>query len=278
MITAFATLIGATSPIIVALIQSNKEKPQIGTKIYLPDNVVLPSQKPKIRWFVVLFFSLLGGFVGYGMAKLYSAPPTSPTVETTAIPITPKTPTPIFTSSPSILFNEDFEDGKAQNMTYIADGWKVIADETGNKVYDIDNSTGSNFPAINFGSANWRDYEIKLRTRFLENKDTWSIIYFRNSKDYSAYVVSLDLRYTSLNYNPKGNGWVKITQREYNLKKNIWYWVRIEAKGSEINIFIDDVLIVSANDTRFNSGYINIQAGQYAHSQFDDIQVKSLSK
>ncbi|MBI5841839.1 MAG: hypothetical protein HZB19_17255 [Chloroflexi bacterium] len=70
IITAIAALVGAVSPIIVALIQSNKDKqPQTGG-IILPSNVILHQPKIRVRWSVILIFSFVFGVLGYGMALL----------------------------------------------------------------------------------------------------------------------------------------------------------------------------------------------------------------
>ncbi|MBK9780680.1 MAG: hypothetical protein IPP55_11615 [Anaerolineales bacterium] len=66
--------------------------------------------------------------------------------------------------------------------------------------------------------------------------------------------------------------------REYDLEKNIWYWINIEAKGSEIKISINDYVVINTDDTLFNTGSITMQAGQHTHMQIDDIQVTSLEK
>lgn len=280
IITAFAALIGAASPIIVALIQNNKEKPQRLTGILIPGNVVLNGPKKQTQWYVVLFFAFLGGFIGYGAAKLISpAPPPETTPVTTTFPSASETQTLTLIPTGTDLFDENFEDGKAQKVAYISGNWQIVTDESGNKVYDMDNSTGSGFPGIYLGSPSWKDYEIKFRTRFLEGRKPWVIIYFRSDgTDSDGYVISIDLENTSLNYISHGSSWQGITNREYSLTKNVWYWVRIEAKGAEIKVSIDDVLVINTEDTRYNAGHVTIQTGQYTHAQFDDIQVLSLEK
>ena len=77
LITALATLIGAISPIIVAFIQSGRNKQQ--KSILLPPDVVL-YPRTKINWFVVLFFAVVSGVVGYGGAKIFKSNPSLSTV------------------------------------------------------------------------------------------------------------------------------------------------------------------------------------------------------
>jgi hypothetical protein len=63
---------------------------------------------------------------------------------------------------------------------------------------------------------------------------------------------------------------------EFNLNKDTWYWINIEAKGSGIKISIDDYVVINTDDALFSSGSITMQAGQFTHLQLDDVQVTSL--
>ena len=287
LITALATLIGAISPIIVAFIQSGRNKQQ--KSILLPPDVVL-YPRTKINWFVVLFFAVVSGVVGYGGAKIFKSNPSlstvipsnietpiSTSILTTKIPISnnqiPETPL----QDSSVLFDEDFEDEKAQKISYISGEWQIITDETGNKVYDIDNSKSSGYPKIDFGSKDWKDYEAKFRVRFLEGDNREAIVYFRGTNN-GAYVTSVGLAYTTINYTINGSSWKEMILREYDLEKNIWYWISVEAKGSEIKKSINDYVVINTDDTLFNTGSITMQAGQHTHMQIDDIQVTSLEK
>jgi outer membrane protein assembly factor BamD (BamD/ComL family) len=216
---------------------------------------------------IYLFMSLGGG-----------TPPAS-----TVMTESKATPSPMSLTSATInqpiLFSEDFEDGIAQEVTYAAYGWRILTDETGNKVYDIDNSKGSDFPGVDLGSQSWKDYKIEFRTRFLGDSNALTVIYFRHdATDYRSYVVSLNLTDIFLGYDPKGGDWNLITDPKYDLKKNIWYWVQIEVKGTEIKVFIDNNPVININDSHYSAGGVTIQAGPRTHAQFDDIQVISLEK
>jgi len=194
-----------------------------------------------------------------------------------SVPEKTSTPSNIATGDSSILFNEDFEDGKTQQVVYSEKEWQIVLDETGNNVYDVDNSKGSGFPRIHLGSNSWKDYEISFRARIISG--SWIIIYFReNELTASSYVADIRLDSVALNYTTQGSAWKLITSRQHNLKRNEWYWVNIQAKGSEIKITINDVVIIFTDDTRHTYGRAEIQAGQYTHAQFDDIKVISLER
>lgn len=279
LITAIGSLLGgiigqiitASATVKAAKIKEEANLPQLSKdeKTRSWGRVITGAVFGAIATLIILFL------LGMIPPNTENPPPTA--IAVTKTPVS-KTQTPATTSSDSsILFNEDFEDGKAQKVTYVSGGWEIISDETGNKVYDIDNSNGSGFPEIDFGSESWKDYKIKFRVRFLES--AWAIVYFRGvGTTYGAYVASIDLSNTSLNYTANGSNWKVMTNREYPLKKDTWYWVTIEANGAEIKVSINDSIVINTDDTLFNSGRITMQAGQYTHMQVDDIQVVSLEK
>jgi hypothetical protein len=203
----------------------------------------------------------------------------SPTPIVTAEGKTPQSPVSSTSapSNPSILFIEDFEDEKTQQVTYSDKEWQIVTDETGNKIYDVDNSKGSGFPGIYLGTNAWKDYETNFRMRIISG--SWVVAYFRqNESSNSSYVADIRLDGTSLNYSLNGSGWITINTRQHPLKRNEWYLISIQAKGSEIKITVNDTVVVFTDDTKYTYGRVNIQAGQYTHAQFDDIQIKALNK
>jgi hypothetical protein len=281
IITALAALIGATSPIVVALIQSSKEKQQSDKGILLPSNVVLHRPRLQIQWLAVFSFAILGGFVGYGGARLASSnPPNESPTMTATISIASETPASTFKSDTSTLFHEDFEDGKVQNILNISGNWQVIIDETGNKVYEMDNSKGTGYPGIEFGTTDWSNYEVKYRMRIISLETGETAIGFRRDETrMKQYQAIIDLSKIVLVYNlPENHDWHYITTRTYDFTRNVWHWVKVKAQGSELSVSVDDMLLISADNTLYNTGSIELSVWPYSHLQFDDIQVTSLKK
>lgn len=134
IITAISTLVGALSPIIVTLIQSSKEK-QNNNGILLPSNVVLHRPKTQVRWLTILFFAFLGGFVGFSIANLSKAIPSTqipPVIEGTPIIETPTLATimtaPASSTLPSTNIGSPIE---SEGMMYIPSGEFLMGSETG---------------------------------------------------------------------------------------------------------------------------------------------------
>lgn len=207
-------------------------------------------------------------------------PSDTPTPKLTNTPLPPTSiPTPTIIVPGSILFEEDFEDGKAQKVAHISGNWQIVMDESGNKVYNIDNSNGFAFPSIDFGSTTWKDYAIEYRVKFLSDKSKWGILEFRRSEDGShKYVVSLDATAVNLLYTLQGTDWRPITALEYNFKRGVWYSVRVEVRGVEIKVYIDDSLTINTEDSQISVGSLNMQVGPGTHVQFDDIRVIALGQ
>jgi hypothetical protein len=181
------------------------------------------------------------------------------------------TPTPI-----GLVYEENFEDGRAENISYVSGNWQIISDLNGNMVYDIDNTETSKFPGIDFGSTRWKDYVVEYRVKMLGSSTTtpWVISEFRRSADASdKYVLSIESPRISLHYTTHGVDWQSITTREYIFREGVWYSVRVEVRDTEIKISINDSVLIDTVDSKINRGALNIQVGPGTHAQFDDIQV-----
>jgi hypothetical protein len=286
-ITALATLIGAISPIIVALIQASKDKQQ--NNVLLPPNVVL-KPKTKINWLIVFFFAIFSGIIGFGGAKAIryesSTTPISEVIDPNAVSAKN---TPTETTAPQantilpqdslVLFSEDFEDGKAQKVSSILGDWQVISDETGNKVYDIASPKGNFYPTIKFGTISWDNYIIEYRFKFVGNGDNWTSVGFRrNQTGLALYLVPFSENGITLLYTDTAGKWFELVNRSYSIEKDTWHQIRVEANGENIDIYIDEKTTITTTDTLYKSGSAELTVGPNTHMQFDDIIVMSIKK
>ncbi|MBG0785457.1 MAG: serine/threonine protein kinase [Anaerolineaceae bacterium] len=177
----------------------------------------------------------------------------------------------------NVVFFEDFDDGMAQQIKGVDGDWRILSDELGGKVYDIDNSNGSGFPGIDFGESFWDDYLVKLSVRYLEGQDKWVIIEFRRSANAeNKYIISFGADGVWLYYSTASTGWQLITMRTFNIKSEVWYNLEIEMSRTIITVKIDGDILIQTEDSRFSKGSINIQVGPATHAQFDNIEVISL--
>lgn len=197
-----------------------------------------------------------------------STPGTKPSASYTPTIVYPQiqttSPDTVSSNDSSILFSEDFEDGRAQNFSYISGDWKIVQENTGNKVYEIDNSGVSGFSStLSFGLSTWQNYEMQYRVKMLNliGYDVPEVIVCFNYDDNNSptgYVLNLQPSSEVADLVP-----VKLGQwqqngisRRYTYSSNVWYDIRIVAQKNIIQIYINNALIT---DTDFQTKAGNIQ-------------------
>ncbi len=221
-----------------------------------------------------------GNSSGKMATGLQSTETGTPVASPTALPATPMETMPATATASElpVLLSEDFEDGKFQKAGYIYGDWQIVPDETGNSIYDMDNSQQKGFPSIDFSTPRSSDFSFRFRMRMLDSGTGWTVVEFRRTEDGSQkYVVSIQMDNVSLYYTDTGYNWTSITTRAYPLSTDDWHQVQIDARGSEIKVTVDDYVVINTDDTRYTSGFFNIQVGDYSHVQFDDFQILSLT-
>lgn len=210
-------------------------------------------------------------------------PTTAPTLQApTATDVV--TPSPTVTLTPttpapgSVLFDEDFEDGRAQDFTYMSGNWNVLLDETGNQVLDGDNRFKPQDPlSFGFGAAEWTDYaldyDIKLRNPTADVR-----MIFRNS-DQGSYVHRLSLYYSHMAVfvSFPGDNWSLLKSRTYSFNRGVWYHVRLEVQGETIRAFINEKLEIETTDSQIHAGGLDFGVMAPTRVQLDNLRVTVLA-
>jgi hypothetical protein len=257
--------IGAYATIKAAKIKEEKKENQTSTN---------KSEKITL-WKGVIAGTIIGTILTLVALSFFGAfPPRSGTTS-------PTSTATIENTADSVLFSEDFEDGKSQNLIPLEGNWKVVLDETGNFVYDIDNMLGNRYVGASFGSVLWKDYTVSYRARLLEYNGQKSQItlYFRNSSwggDSYEQNIKFD-NYVHLGF-WSGNTWTRIKSSNFNFGTDTWYSVKIEAYGQKITVYINDEKVIDIQDNRRDSGQLVLALGLNTHAQFDDILVTTKEK
>lgn len=195
------------------------------------------------------------------------SPPTTvskPTVQATAF-------------AESVLFEENFADGKAKGFTYWDGGtWNVVTDETGNKVYEIDNRNGSKHPRLIFGSLDWKNYALEYRTRMLDSKGEAGILTYFRSENFVNYDLQLQRYWGRVVVGLWDGIEREIKGQSFYWVNGRWYSVRVEVKNIQIRVLIDQSLIIDVTDSRRDKGAVGLAVSPGMYAQFDDIRVTAL--
>ncbi len=191
------------------------------------------------------------------------------------------------TTPPSMMGNfivdENFEDGLAQDFFSASGNWKIVS-ENDNQVWDIDNSTGSDYAGVNFSEeVTGQNYTIQYRVKmlnFVKNATPEIILYFRGDDKGNSNVQAYTPDYNgsklvTLGRTTNNVGWEAISTQVYPFATDNWYTIQIVAQDNEFKIYVDNKLIINSNDSQVTSGNITLQVGPGAHVRFDDIFVSN---
>lgn len=240
-------------------------------------------------------FSLLGIIIGLvigaiatlailAFAGFISTPISTPTAPLAKLTNTPTEISTESTNRGNILFAENFESGSTDKFRNMSGLWRVVKDETGNWVYEIDNTGKINdWPSTMLDSSSWQNYVIEYRIRLLQFGNLPNIgaqIGFR-----SVGSDTLSLANYNLSLVPHNQGlWLgydddiaknyqMLASRDYQVEINKWYKIRIDIIGTLIIIFVNDKEELYANDYKLKTGSIGLRVGPEMQVQYDDILI-----
>jgi len=217
-------------------------------------------------------------------------PPTStptpipPTASRTPKPSATVVPSPTEIVPGAVLFEEDFEDGKADNFVYIGDNWSVTTEDNGNKVFEVNTNTEANIKnneggGVGFGSEDWTNYSAEYRVKMLNwRANTWLSFRSTIGDNQTYYVEWLSAEYDTVNLfiNLNYGGWENLKTLENSVWDKRWYRVKVEAQGTRLRVYLDDILMLQTDDTHIKSGGFNMGVFPGTHAQFDDIRITAL--
>jgi len=192
-----------------------------------------------------------------------------------------KTQTPAFTNQ-TLIFSEDFENGKASGFSFDGGEWEIGKDKS-NQVLEVDStslSSGTVARAI-FGPSDFNNGVIEFLFRFnLFASDATASVRFRFTGN-STYSLSFLQNQVNLGYRDSQNDWYlepfsEETSHPFRFETGIWYSMRLEARGSEFTVLIDDNRIFNAKDERLGKGSLEFTLNPGFKAMFDDVSVWEL--
>ncbi len=184
-----------------------------------------------------------------------------------------RTPTPI--PATSILYQTDFEDGRARGWVTEGGSWEVITEDNGNRAYR--GSGGSDGGSTRVGSSNWKDYALEFR--FKRIKGDLLEIFFRRQNFENTCALGIYPPFggdVGLRRMKTGQDWTVFNQQPLPLSANDWNTVHIEVRGDLIRASINGRSLPDAHDSTFLTGYVGLLVGEDTVMLFDDIRVWSL--
>lgn len=186
----------------------------------------------------------------------------------------------------AVLFEEDFENFNVQKFAYVSGGWRVSINDDGNKVFAIKTNTESAIKndfgeSITFGLKSWENYSAEYRVKMLSPKANVFMKFRSTMGDNKAYYVEwMSAEYDTMSLHIKHDleQWEPLQFLDNVFWDERWYRVRIEAQGSRLRVYLNDNLMLQADDARITHGGLEIGVTTGTDALFDDIRVIALGK
>jgi len=223
----------------------------------------------------ILYLGLISAFLfivtacsGQGMTDL-AVQQTQVAIQQTKV-VVEQTQAALSTSQPSSLvgdnlFRDDFDDGKADEWIPAMGTWNVVEGEYVCLGYDS---------RALVGQDSWTDYIVTAKVKSGMSDDINAGVMGR-VQDANNYYLALIYQGTARIYLRTPNGWQELASVLYSSVNGKWYKVGLEFQGTKIKMYIDDVLVVTAEDAVILKGKIGLDCSQ-SESYFDDVNVTAI--
>ena len=163
-----------------------------------------------------------------------------------------------------IFFKDDFETGYADDWL-LETGWKVERDGRNYVLNGIEHNW------VRFsGGQRWSDYSFKSRVKLID----YNVHLNYRVSDNGRYFIGFHHDGLYLQKETPWGTFYELASESGLHNYNTWYTVEIKGVGSNIKIYVDDVLKIDYTD--FNPlyyGSIAFETLENSHVYFDDIEV-----
>lgn len=239
---------------------------------------------------IAIFLAVIGVIIAL-LAWLAPFSPigTSPLIRKNANEITPNvvsTPNVEQWTRGSLIEDENFNDKNANNWKTIFGNVEIVEIlENGQSNYVLQLESGSTELRL---SQNISDYAVETKIMQVSGNEGLGMIQIRMSP-YSGgcgqyYQTYIDVKQDWLSlveFDPikcdENRETGLFGARKIDLSMKAWYLLRIEAKGANIRVYLDNVLQVSDQDDKLKSNLIALTTWGGVHRfYFDDVKVWEL--
>jgi len=195
---------------------------------------------------------------------------------------TPNTIAALSSESFTYRDSDGFEDGNADGWTPLTvSRWQVVLDE-GNFVYWLNTTVFDSLPGQRLGeysllAASYGDFTFTAKAKLgdpisRELADYAVIFGYQDPENYYYVMFNNQQSATQLSKVSNGSRIELVTADSDWLKDNDYHKIEVSRAGSEIKVYFDSRLILSANDDSLGAGKIGV--GSYNDSAyFDDVSV-----
>ncbi|HEX6352528.1 right-handed parallel beta-helix repeat-containing protein [Actinophytocola sp.] len=172
-------------------------------------------------------------------------------------------------ASAATLFSENFEDGTADGWTRSGGSWSVVTD--GSRAYQ---QSGASTDARALVGGTWTDQAVQIRVKpgTFNGTGRHVAVLARAQNTSNYYYLGLSNTGSVVLGKRSGGGFSTLASAPAAVPTGTWQTLRLEAFGTTLKGFVNNVALVTASDGTFASGRVGA-ATYYASASFDDVQV-----
>ncbi len=170
--------------------------------------------------------------------------------------------------SAATLLSDDFEDGNSMGWSTNGGSWSMVTD--GTKVYKQSSISANAYSYT--GTSTWSNYYLQARIKPLAfNGTDRSVSLCARFKDTNNFYFARLSNANTLQIGKKVGGVTStLTSKAYTISTGAWYTVKLVLNSSQIDLYVNGVLELSASDTSLTTGRIGLYTA-YTSAEFDDI-------
>ena len=190
----------------------------------------------------------------------------------TPTPYPTNTPYPTFTPIPTsvpehILFEDNFDDGNLNGWTIKSGSWDVVDGQL--------RCIASHDARIIAGDGTWEDYSISADLASISGSVDVGILgrLLNEAHNYQGQLWNEKARIKVWD-----EDWSDITAESFPATNDIWYNLRLEFRGTNVKLYINNLLAAIAEDTMYQNGKIGLRCASNSQAYFDNVVVTRLSE
>ena len=187
-------------------------------------------------------------------------------------------PTPVsvenIPKSQDVLFSDDFEDGNTDGWNEVSGTWSIETD--GSKVYKQTVKASADICSYT-GDTAWNNYSVEAKVNPVAFDKSGHARLFARYKDVNNYYY-VNARVTNVLQIRKmvDGSFVTLAEGPFTVATGTWYNVKFVLNGSNLELYVDGNLQLSATDSDLKEGCIGV-GGYNSEVEFDDIVVNGLN-
>jgi hypothetical protein len=214
------------------------------------------------------------GLIGTAITAIFGSPVLVEWIKSrqaTAAPPAIVTQAPEFTEQ-ILIFREDFDNDAVSGFAYVGT-WQVVLDRN-NRILE---TTGPG--TATFGPSDFTNGIIEFRAQIQSSTGgSMAAVNFRNSgnESYALALAENQLVLGQRENNSQAQAFNGETTRSLVFEKGVWYLIRVEVRGSEMIVFVDNNRIMSANNNQLIKGGLSFSVDEGMQVAFDDVRVWEL--